>query len=145
MASYNRVILLGNLVRDPEIRYIQSGSAVAKFTIAVNPNKKEAKPEETTFVNIVAWERLAETCNTFLKKGSPVLVEGRLAIRSYEDQKLNDQNGQAIRRTAVEVVISQMQMLGSKRDGNGNAETGETGSANAEPIASDAELDEIPF
>ena len=77
-ASFNKVILVGNLTRDPEIRYVNSGSAVTKFRIAVNPNKRDAKPEDTMYVDIVAWERLAETCNTYLKKGSPVLVEGRL-------------------------------------------------------------------
>ena len=115
-ASYNKVILVGNLTRDPEIRYINSGSPVTKFRIAVNPNKRDAKPEETMYVDIVAWERLAETCNTYLKKGSPVLVEGRLSIRSYDDTKLKDESGQPIRRTATEVVINGMQMLSSRRD-----------------------------
>ena len=69
--SYNRVILVGNLTRDPEIRYTQSGKAVTKFTLAVNnPRNKE----ETTFVDIVAWDRLGETCNTYLKKGTNTLV-----------------------------------------------------------------------
>ncbi len=118
-ASFNKVILVGNLTRDPEIRYVGSGSAVTKFRIAVNPNKRDAKPEDTMYVDIVAWERLAETCNTFLKKGSPVLVEGRLSIRSYDDAKLRDESGQPIRRQATEVVISTMQMLSSRRDDSG--------------------------
>jgi len=63
-ASFNKVILVGNLTRDPEIRYINSGSPVTKFRIAVNPSKKDAKPEDTMYVDIVAWERLAETWNT---------------------------------------------------------------------------------
>jgi single-strand DNA-binding protein len=121
-ASFNKVILVGNLTRDPEIRYVNSGSAVTKFRIAVNPNKRDAKPEDTMYVDIVAWERLAETCNTYLKKGSPVLVEGRLSIRSYDDAKLKDESGQPIRRTATEVVISGMQMLSSRRD---DAEAGD--------------------
>jgi single-strand DNA-binding protein len=100
-ASFNKVILVGNLTRDPEIRYINSGSPVTKFRIAVNPNKRDAKPEDTMYVDIVAWERLAETCNTYLKKGSPVLVEGRLSIRSYDDSKLKDDAGQPIRRQAT--------------------------------------------
>jgi len=123
-ASFNKVILVGNLTRDPEIRYVNSGSAVTKFRIAVNPNKRDAKPEDTMYVDIVAWERLAETCNTYLKKGSPVLVEGRLSIRSYDDTKLKDDGGQPIRRTATEVVISGMQMLSSRRD---DAEAGDRG------------------
>ncbi len=104
--SYNRIILVGNLTRDPEIRYTQSGKGVTKFTLAVNnPRNKE----ETTFVDIVAWDRLGETCNTYLKKGSNCLVEGRLVIRSYDDKDGN-------KRKATEVVIDNMQMLGSPRD-----------------------------
>ncbi len=105
--SYNRVILVGNLTRDPEIRYTQSGKAVAKFTLAVNnPRNKE----ETTYVDIVAWDRLGETCNTYLKKGSSALVEGRLVIRSYDDKDGN-------KRKATEVVIDNMQMLGARGEG----------------------------
>ena len=110
--SYNRVILVGNLTRDPEIRYTQSGKGVTKFTLAVNnPRNKE----ETTFVDIVAWDRLGETCNTYLKKGANTLVEGRLVIRSYDDKDGN-------KRKATEVVSDNMQMLGS-RQGGGLART----------------------
>ncbi|MBV8155224.1 MAG: single-stranded DNA-binding protein, partial [Candidatus Eremiobacteraeota bacterium] len=112
--SYNRVILVGNLTRDPEIRYTQSGKGVTKFTLAVNnPRNKE----ETTFVDIVAWDRLGETCNTYLKKGSNCLVEGRLVIRSYDDKDGN-------KRKATEVVIDNMQMLGSRPAGAGGDESG---------------------
>jgi single-strand DNA-binding protein len=155
-ASFNKVILVGNLTRDPEIRYVNSGSAVTKFRIAVNPNKRDAKPEDTMYVDIVAWERLAETCNTYLKKGSPVLVEGRLSIRSYDDAKLKDDGGQPIRRTATEVVISGMQMLSSRRD---DAEAGDRGyngggrghtpahapAGGSDSAAGDDLEDEIPF
>ena len=114
--SYNRVILVGNLTRDPEIRYTQSGKAVTKFTLAVNnPRNKE----ETTFVDIVAWDRLGETCNTYLKKGSNTLIEGRLVIRSYDDKDGN-------KRKATEVVIDNMQMLGSRP---GGADGGATSAA----------------
>jgi len=110
--SYNRVILVGNLTRDPEIRYTQSGKGVTKFTLAVNnPRNKE----ETTYVDIVAWDRLGETCNTYLKKGSSTLVEGRLVIRSYDDKDGN-------KRKATEVVIDNMQMLSSR--GAGGSEGG---------------------
>ena len=144
--SYNRVILVGNLTRDPEIRYTQSGKAVTKFTLAINnPRNKE----ETTFVDIVAWDRLGETCNTYLKKGMNALVEGRLVIRSYDDKDGN-------KRKATEVVIDNMQMLGSRRDSGGGDEGGEYGGHNggraAAPAASSAgdafgdDLDdEIPF
>jgi single-strand DNA-binding protein len=152
-ASFNKVILVGNLTRDPEIRYINSGSAVTKFRIAVNPNKRDAKPEDTMYVDIVAWERLAETCNTYLKKGSPVLVEGRLAIRSYDDAKLRDESGQPVRRQATEVVISGMQMLSSRRDDvDAGDQGGYNGGRGANPSApgpsgkvADELEDEIPF
>ena len=108
--SYNRVILVGNLTRDPEIRYLQSGKGVTKFTLAVNNPRNR---EETTFVDIVAWDRLGETCNTYLKKGMNALVEGRLVIRSYDDKDGN-------KRKATEVVIDNMQMLGSRRDAGGS-------------------------
>jgi single-strand DNA-binding protein len=144
--SYNRIILVGNLTRDPEIRYTQSGKGVTKFTLAVNnPRNKE----ETTFVDIVAWDRLGETCNTYLKKGSNCLVEGRLVIRSYDDKDGN-------KRKATEVVIDNMQMLGSPRDrvasGGDDGGSGLNGGAPAvarAPGAGDTfgdELeDEIPF
>jgi single-strand DNA-binding protein len=155
-ASFNKVILVGNLTRDPEIRYVGSGSAVTKFRIAVNPNKRDAKPEETMYVDIVAWERLAETCNTYLKKGSPVLVEGRLSIRSYDDAKLRDEGGQPVRRQATEVVISGMQMLSSRRDDGGDSgePSGYNGGRGRAPAAApsgggdalgDDLEDEIPF
>jgi single-strand DNA-binding protein len=142
--SYNRIILVGNLTRDPEIRYTQSGKGVTKFTLAVNnPRNKE----ETTFVDIVAWDRLGETCNTYLKKGSNCLVEGRLVIRSYDDKDGN-------KRKATEVVIDNMQMLGSPRDrasvASEEAGTGYNGGAGARASGSGDALgdeleDEIPF
>ncbi len=121
--SYNRIILVGNLTRDPEIRYVQSGNAVTKFALAVNRRSKGA--DETTFVDIVAWDngnyKLAETCNTYLKKGMSVLVEGRLVIRSYEDK-----DGQ--KRKATEVVIDTMQMLDRASAGGSARSNGDGGS-----------------
>ena len=141
-ASYNRVILVGTLVRDPEIRYVGSGAGVTKFRIAVNPNKRDPKPEDTLFIDIVAWEKLAETCNTYLKKGMSCLVEGRLVIRQYDDKEGN-------KRQATEVVINTMQMLGSRQDRE-RQESGE-GFGNGAPVAAGAGLaadsldEEIPF
>ncbi|HEY1977382.1 MAG TPA: single-stranded DNA-binding protein [Candidatus Baltobacteraceae bacterium] len=146
--SYNRVILVGNLTRDPEIRYTQSGKGVTKFTLAVNnPRNKE----ETTFVDVVAWDRLGETCNTYLKKGSNCLVEGRLVIRSYDDKDGN-------KRKATEVVIDNMQMLGSRPAGSGgeggdfnggngggrSAAPAHAGGSSGDNFGDDLE-DEIPF
>ncbi|HXP92987.1 MAG TPA: single-stranded DNA-binding protein [Candidatus Binatia bacterium] len=113
--SFNKIILVGNLTRDPEIRYVGSGAAVTKFTLAVNRRSKQG--EETDFIDCVAWEKLAETCNTYLKKGSSCLVEGRLSIRSYETKE-------GEKRKATEVVLNTMQMLdraGSRSGGESNA------------------------
>jgi len=156
--SYNRCILVGNLTRDPEIRYIASGAGVTKFALAVNRRTKQG--DETTFIDIVAWDKLGETCNTYLKKGMSVLVEGRLVIRKYDDK-----DGQ--KRTAVEVVIDQMQMLdrkgensgydgGGDRGGSSYGGGGDRGERSAPPSKpsggashggfDDAEIeDEIPF
>jgi single-strand DNA-binding protein len=141
--SYNRVILVGNLTRDPEIRYTQSGKSVTKFTLAVNnPRNKE----ETTFVDIVAWDRLGETCNSYLKKGGNTLVEGRLVIRSYEDKE-------GVKRKATEVVIDNMQMLGARRDAAASAGddassangSGKAAAPAAAALGGDELDDEIPF
>jgi single-strand DNA-binding protein len=102
MGNYNRIILVGNLVRDPEIRYVQSGSPVTKFTIAVN--RKAKQDDSVDYIDIVAWDKLAETSNTYLRKGASVLIEGRLSMRSYESK-----SGE--KHKAAEVVISLMQML----------------------------------
>ena len=137
--SFNKVILVGRVVRDPEIRYVASGSGVTKFSIAVNPNKRDAKPEDTLFVDIVSWEKLAETCNTYLKKGMNVLVEGRLVIRSFDDKEGN-------KRKATEVVINTMQMLDSPRDrqDSGGAEALTPAGVGAGRV-DEALEDEIPF
>ena len=139
-ASFNKVILVGTLVRDPEIRYVGSGTGVTKFRLAVNPNKRDAKPEDTLFVDIVAWDKLAETCNTYLKKGMQALVEGRLSIRQYDDKEGN-------KRQATEVVINTMQMLGSPRDRQEQSESSFAGAAvSGNSGRTDDRLDEeIPF
>lgn len=144
--SFNKVILVGNLVRDPEIRYVASGAAVTKFTLAVNRRSKEK--DETDFIDIAAWEKLAETCNTYLKKGMSCLVEGRLSIRSYDDKE-------GKKRKAAEIVINTMQMLGARQsDGgghsNGHANSGATapvtaGAARSGNVFDDSLDDEIPF
>jgi len=102
MGNYNRIILVGNLVRDPEIRYVQSGAPVTKFTIAVNRRTKQ--DDSVDYIDVVAWDNLAETSNTYLRKGVPILVEGRLTIRPYESK-----SGE--KHKAAEVVMSFMQML----------------------------------
>ena len=135
--SFNKVILVGNLVRDPEIRYVGSGAAVTKFTLAVNRRSKQQ--EETDFIDIVAWEKLAETCNTYLKKGMSCLIEGRLSIRSYDDKEGN-------KRKATEIVINTMQML-DRANRSGGEDGGHFAAAPAGAGRStEPDLDdEIPF
>jgi single-strand DNA-binding protein len=116
MGNYNRIILVGNLVRDPEIRYVQSGSPVTKFTIAVNRRTKQ--DDSVDYIDVVAWDKLAETSNTYLTKGMPVLVEGRLAIHPYESK-----SGE--KHKAAEVIISLLRMLnrGTARESNASIDS----------------------
>ncbi len=112
MASYNRVILVGNLTRDPELRYIPSGTAVAEVGLAVNDRVKKGDQwvDETTFVDVTLWARTAEVANQYLNKGSSVLIEGRLKLDSWE------KDGQ--KRSKLRVIADKMQMLGG-RGGDG--------------------------
>jgi len=106
----NKIILIGNLGRDPEMNYTQSGTAVTKFSLAVNRISKSQSGErqtETDWFNIIAWNQLAETCSKYLQKGHKVYVEGRLTQRKYTDRN-------NVERTAVEVIINEMEMLTPK-------------------------------
>jgi single-strand DNA-binding protein len=124
MGNFNRVILVGNVVRDPEIRYVQSGSAVTKFTLAVN--RRTNQRDSADFIDVVAWDKLAETSNTYLKKGSSVLAEGRLSIRSYESK-----SGE--KHKAAEVVMGFMQMLNRATDDGAAADTNSEKEGGLEP------------
>jgi len=141
MASLNSVVLIGNLTRDPELRYTQSGAAKAQFSVAINRYWKDRegnKQEETTFVPIVIWGAQAENCANYLKKGRPVAVEGRLSIRSYTTEE-----GEQKRIT--EVVANNVQFLGSSQgnfdDGVGG---GQSKPAQNEPVGEISD-DEVPF
>src|SRR5579872_6898471 len=114
-ASLNKVLLIGNLTRDPELRYTPSGAAVVSFGIATNRYyiaSDGEKKEETEFIKIVAWNKLAELCSQLLSKGRKVYVEGRLQTRSWETP--DGQNKQT-----TEVVIDDMRILDSRREGYG--------------------------
>jgi len=114
MASFNRVILLGNVTRDIEVKYLQSGMAVAEIGLAVNDRRKNQAGEwveETTFVDITLWGRTAEVAGEYLSKGSPVLIEGRLKLDQWET------DGQ--KRSKLKVIGERMQMLGGKGGGGG--------------------------
>lgn len=116
MASYNRVILLGNLTRDPELRYIPSGTPVCDIGLAVNDRRKNSDGQwvdETTFVDVTLWSRTAEVASEYLSKGSPVLIEGRLKLDSWE-------NNEGQKRSKLRVVGERMQMLGSRQGGGGS-------------------------
>ena len=106
----NKIMLIGNLGKDPELNVTGDGTPFARFTLAVNRRMKSntgERREETEWFNIVAWRQLAETCNTYLHKGSKVYIEGRLTQRKYTDK-----NG--VERTAVDVIASDMEMLTPK-------------------------------
>ena len=121
-ASFNRVILIGNITRDIEIKYLQSGMAVTEVGLAVNDRRKDNKTgqmiEETTFVDVTMWGRTAEIAGEYLSKGSQVLIEGRLKLDQWETE------GQ--KRSKLRVVCENMKMLGSK-GGGGRAGGGAPG------------------
>lgn len=109
MASFNKVLLMGNLTKDPELRYTPQGTAVVNLRMAVNRkfrNKNQELKEEVCFITAVVWDKQAETCNQYLHKGSPLFVEGRLQLRSWEDN-----NGQ--KRSVIEVRAERVQFLGA--------------------------------
>lgn len=132
MSSLNKVFLLGNLTRDPELRYAPSGAAVASFGLAVNRKYKQGDElkEETCFIDITVWNKQAETCTEYLKKGSAVLVEGRLNYRSWETNE-----GQ--KRSKLEVVAINIQFMPRPGQTEGNQEQ-----KSSEPSGVE---DDIPF
>ncbi len=139
MVTFNRVILAGNLVRDPEIRYLPSGLSVTSFAVAVNSRYKQNNElkEEVSYFDIVVFGKMGENCAEYLSKGRPVLVEGRLRQRRWETE--------GVKKSKIEVVADNVQFLGSPRGagGAGGAE-GAAGSAGAAP-ASGGQDDDIPF
>lgn len=154
MANLNRVLLIGNLTRDPEIRYTPKGTAVADIGLAINrifAGEDGEKREEVTYVDVVLWSRLAEIAEQYLKKGRPVFIEGRLQLDSWDDK----QTGQ--KRSRLRVVAENLQMLGSRGEG----EPGVAGGSSQAPRRSgpapaprpnpprdpdlDTEPDDIPF
>ena len=111
MANLNKVFLIGNLTKDPELRYVPSGSAVGNLRLAVNRKYKTANGEtkdDVCYVSVTVWGKQAESCNEFLSKGSPIFVEGRLQSRSFETA-----DGQ--KKNVLEVVAERVQFLGKKK------------------------------
>lgn len=145
MASVNKVILVGNLGADPELRYTASGIAVVNFRIATNErwnDKNGQAQEKTEWHNIVAWNKLAEICGKYLKKGRSVYVEGRLQTRSWEDQTGN-------KRYTTEVVANVMQMLGGRggegQDSDWSSRPTEEQAVPDIPVGTPASEDDLPF
>lgn len=143
MASLNKVLLIGNLTRDPEIRYVPSGSAVATFTLAVNRVYKlqtGEKKEEVSFIRIIVWGRMAEICGEYLTKGRPCFVEGRLQSRTWDGP-----DGQ--KRSALEVIASNVQFLnaqGQATGGKGKADFVDQSSAPLKDEMGEIQLDDYP-
>jgi single-strand DNA-binding protein len=132
----NKVMIIGHLGKDPEMRYTPSGRPVTTFTVAVSRSWNSADGErhtETEWFNVVAWGNLAEICKQYLAKGQQVYIEGRLQTRRWDDKE-----GQ--KHTSVEVVANEMMMLGERREANHGTE--EQSAAEGEPAATE---DEFPF
>ena len=136
MASFNKVILMGNLTRDPEVRYTPSGTAVTDIGLAVNrywfDKQANERREETTFVDVTLWGRQAEVAGEYLAKGRPVLIEGRLHLDSWDDRE----TGQ--KRSKLKVVGETMQLLGSRGDGGGGPRPSSGGQSYGGPADSSA-------
>jgi single-strand DNA-binding protein len=142
MASYNRVILVGNLTRDIELRYTPQGTAVTEIGLAVNDRVKKQGEwvEETTFVDITLWGRTAEVAGEYLTKGSSILIEGRLKLDSWE------QDGQ--KKYKLRVIGERMQMLGGRGGSGGShatAAASQSGSQGGAPEVGPPPDDEVPF
>ena len=131
----NKVMIIGHLGRDPEMRYTPSGRPVSTFSVAVSRNWKSSNGErrsETEWFKIVAWGRLAEICKEYLSKGQQVYIEGRLQTRQWEDKE-------GEKRTSVEVVANEMTMLGDRRDKSQSDEN------TVENLPPEMDEDEFPF
>ena len=137
MASLNKVLLIGNLGKDPEVRYTASGTAVASFSLATSEkfkNKGGEWEERTEWHNITLWGRLAEIAGEYLSKGKTVFIEGRLQTRKWQDKDAKD-------RFTTEIVGEKMQML-SRKEGNGHTEEASAAIHDDVPLPTD---EEIPF
>ena len=165
MPNLNKVMLMGNLTRDPEIKYTPKGTAIAHFGLAVNRNystESGEKREEVTFIDVEAWGRTAEVIGEYFKKGRPIFIEGRLKLDSWDDKQTG------LKKSKLKVVADSFEFLGSREGGGGGPsgasggdESGE-GRAESRPASSfkkpaappprppadpdlDAEPDDIPF
>ncbi len=139
--SVNKVILIGNLGKDPELRYTSSGVAVASFSVATNESWKDPEgntQERTQWHNIVAWRKLAEICGEYLKKGGKIYLEGRLQYRNYDDKS-------GVKRSVTEIVMDQMLMLDSRGGGGAAAAPSADSGAGAPQEEPGGKIDDLPF
>jgi single-strand DNA-binding protein len=141
--SFNKIILVGNLGRDPELRYTAQGTPVCTFSMATNERRKDRNGEmqdQTTWFRVTLWNRLAENASQYLQKGKQVFIEGRLRVEEYTDR-----DGKP--RTSLEVFGTDMQFIGSRHDDSAPVERAATASAGAAAPAEPAELsdEDIPF
>ena len=145
--SINKVILIGNLGKDPEVRHLENGAAVANFSIATSENYKDRKTGEkvsqTEWHNIVAWRGLAEIAEKYLKKGAKVYIEGKLKTRTWQDKEGNN-------RYSTEVITDNLTMLGSTGESMASsnqvkADENETKSSPEKEFSSPDENDDLPF
>ena len=147
MPNYNKVILMGNLTRDPEVKYTSGGTAIAKLGMAINRRwrgQDGQQQEETTFVDVDAFGRQAETVGQYLKKGRPIMIEGRLKYDQWDDK----QTGQ--KRSKLGVVLERFEFLDSRADGGGGGgyDGGNSGGgspATSQPSGPAPEDDDVPF
>jgi single-strand DNA-binding protein len=141
MAGVNKVILIGNLGKDPEVRHLESGAVVANFPIATSETYKDRKSGEkitqTEWHNIVIWRGLAEVAEKYLKKGNSVYIEGKLRTRSWDDKEGN-------KRYTTEIVADNMTMLGGKSDSGSSSDNNGSQGATSSPFEDDSSGD-LPF
>ena len=145
MASYNKIIIIGNLGRDPEMKYLPSGDPVVSFTVATTQRRKDS--EKTTWFRVSAFGKLGETCNQYLRKGSNCYLEGTLTTDEYTDREGKN-------RTALEVRATEMRLMDRKGDnpefggdsgGGGVSSAPQRAPAPAASSGDDANMDDIPF
>ncbi|MBD5778210.1 single-stranded DNA-binding protein [Pelagicoccus sp. NFK12] len=151
MANFNKVILLGNLTRDPELRVTPKGTSVCQFGMAVNRvyRSGDETQEETTFVDLEAWGKQAEIISKYVSKGNPLFIEGRLKFDSWESKE-------GEKRSKLKVIVENMQLMGSRGDNNGGGqgssnyapaqrESGSSASSSQAPASSGDIEEDVPF
>jgi single-strand DNA-binding protein len=149
MPNYNKVLLMGRLTRDPEVKYTSGGTAIAKLSMAVNrnwTNKEGQKQEDTTFVDVDAFGRQAEVIGQYFKKGNPIFIEGNLRLDQWDDKQTGE------KRSKLKVVLDRFEFIDSKGDGGGGGGGYQSQSnapaasgASSAPASSLPEDDDVPF